>query len=214
MRKDARCTAVYGRRGSGKTTLVKGLIKSSDRLVVFDPMGEYARAPGFRRAVSVAGVLVHLKSGWGRGFRIAYDAGGAYINRLHSLSLLLWQAQEPYDRGADRRKLTLVVEEMNLGYPASGLPRGQDAFTRLVLQGRHRGIEVVGVTQRPALVSANFRSNVAETYVFPLEDEIDVAVILKKIGRAREADLRALRDFTYLRLAQGRVEAGRVRASG
>lgn len=214
MKKDARCIAVYGRRGSGKTTLVKGLVKSSNRLVVFDPMGEYARLSAFCRAVSVGGVLAYLKNGWRGGFRIAYDVPGQYLARLHALSELLWQAQAPYDAGVDARKLTLVVEEMNLAYPASGLARDQDAFTRLVLQGRHRGIEVVGVTQRPALVSPNFRGNVAETYVFPLEDEIDVAVMLRKIGRAREAELRALRDFHYLWLAQGRVEPGRVRARG
>lgn len=211
MNKHERCTAIYGRRGSGKTTLVKQLVGDRPRLVVFDPMGEYARTAGFRRVASVAGVLAQLKAGWGSGFRIAFDVQGDYAEQLHSLAVLLWQAQEPYDAGRDCRPITLVVEEMNLGYPATSQRRNLDGFTHACLQGRHRGLEVIGVTQRPALVHPNFRGNAAVSYIFALEDEGDVAVMLKKLGRKHDAQLRGLADFAYLRIEAGQVSVGQVR---
>jgi hypothetical protein len=209
--KDAKCTAVYGRRGSGKSTLVKGLIRHCRRLVVFDPMGEYARLPGFRGAATVREIQAGLARAWDRGFRLALVPERNHEMALHALSDLLWKVQVQYDAGRDDRKITLVVEEMNLGFPNRPTRPGRDAFQRLILQGRHRGIEIIGVTQRPALVSPNFRSNTAESYFFALEDEADINIVMRKIGRARAAEYRALPNHTYLHVAGGQVIKGRNR---
>ncbi|MET4701980.1 DNA helicase HerA-like ATPase [Constrictibacter sp. MBR-5] len=206
--KDARCIAVFGRRGAGKSTLVKSLVAGAGRLVVFDPMGEYARMPGYRRAASVGEVRKILRASWGRGFRVAFVPEREHVKALHSLSALLWGAQIAYDDGRDTRKLLLVVEEANLGFPNRPMRPGEDAFLRLILQGRHRGIEIIAVTQRPALVSPNFRSNAAETYCFALSDEIDLSTMRRMVGKAREAELRAMPVHHYFRVSNGTVERG------
>ncbi len=202
--KDARCIAVYGRRGSGKTTLVQSLLADCQRVVCFDPLGQYAREFRWPGAASLQQVHSLVQMGWRDGFRIAYTPAMDYVGALHSLSLYLWHAQEPYDRGRDRRKLVLVVEEMNLSYPARQLPSDLGGFPRLVLQGRHRGIEIIGVTQRPALVSADFRGMVAESYVFPLGWDEDRRVF----GRSLAPAIGALANHHYLRVVDGRAEPG------
>ena len=58
--KDARRIGVYGASGSGKSTLVKAMIGKAPRVVVFDPMDEYARALRFHRVTTLAGVHLNL----------------------------------------------------------------------------------------------------------------------------------------------------------
>lgn len=209
MVKDAACIAVYGRRGSGKSTRTKSMIGGHKRVVVFDPQGEYGGLPGFRRCTTLAGVLGAVKAGWRSGFRVAYMPRGDFPRMLHGVCRMLWVAQAPYERGQDRRKVLLVVEEMNLAYPAARLPSEFYGMSRAVLQGRHRGIEIIGVTQRPALVSADFRGQVAETYVFPLSTSHDFKAVCEVYGKEHEPALRALEPHRFLRFVDGQVKPGR-----
>lgn len=207
--KDAGCLGVWGRRGSGKTTCVKALLKVRPRVICFDPMRDYAPGGRWRRADTLGGVLDHLKATWHGSFRISYVPPGDHVAALSRLADLCWQAQAPYDEGRDTRQLTLVVEEMNLSCPSYPLPREYQGFSRAVLQGRHRGIEIIGVSQRPALVSKDFRAQLTESYVLPLADVDDQAAILRQIGRQHADQLRALKPHHYIRFAEGEVSTGR-----
>ena len=198
MRKDATITAVYGRRGTGKSTLVKSILRDRSRVVVFDPTGEYARLRGYAAAATIAAVRDHMKQGWKRGFRIAYVPRWDHIGELHDLTEFVWAAQAPYDDGRDHRQVTLVVEEANLAMPASQLPRDKGGIVRAILQGRHRGIEIIGVTQRPALVHPNFRGNAAETWLFALEDYNDIGTVRRWLGDGVADQLKGLPVFTAL----------------
>jgi hypothetical protein len=204
----ADCIAIWGRRGSGKTTLTKKLLGGHRRVIVFDPMAEYAGA-GFRRCDSLEAVLRALKAGWGRGFRIAYVPSGDFPRMLHGLATLIWHAQSPYQTGADRRELLFVVEEMNLGYPATKLRADYSGMTKITLQGRHRGISIIGISQRPAGVSADFRGMVAETYVLPLSTALDLRAVTDVYGREHDRALRALRPHAWLRFLDGQVITGK-----
>jgi hypothetical protein len=183
MRKDAQRVGVYGRSGSGKSYHVKrSLLAGRGRVVVFDPMDEYA-AERFRRADTLAAVLAELRRGWGTGFRIAYvPPAGREPEYLHRLSVLLAQAQAPYLAGRDGRKLTLVVEELNLSFPVGGLPRELSGFGELCSRGRHYGIELVGVSQRVAEVGTRFRGNTDRAYIFGQADHTSRRTILQMIG--------------------------------
>ncbi|MCG8696312.1 MAG: hypothetical protein MI806_34265 [Minwuiales bacterium] len=200
---------ITGRRGSGKTTQVQQRLRGRRRIVVFDPVDEYGRDHRFGRADTLRGVLKRLKAGWSRGFKIAYVPRGDPVKALHGLSMVIWQAQQPYADGRDRRKITLVAEELNLGFPATQLPKDLGGFRLLTLQGRHRGVEIVGVTQRPAEISATFRGQVSDTWVFPLGEEIDIQRVLKQIGRKHETVLRHLRDHHFIKYSGGQVTFGK-----
>jgi|SRR5579883_235726 len=196
MIKDARCVAVFGRRGSGKTTRTRALVEGCPAVICFDPLGQWSREFGYCPVGNLSLLHSLLREGWSSGFKIAFTPDAPdYPAALHELSTYLWHVQQPYERGRLRRKLTLVVEEMNLSVPVHALPAAQRGFLQLVLQGRHRGIEIIGVSQRPALVSADFRANVSETYVFALGYPEDARIF------RRAGDATALPNHAFIRIS-------------
>jgi DNA helicase HerA-like ATPase len=210
--KDADRIAVFGRSGSGKSTLTKTMLRDRDRVVVVDPMEEYARARGFVRADRVAQVLVHLRRSWSRSFRIAFvPAAMREPSELHALSLVLLQAQAPYYEERDDRKLTLVVEELNKAFPVAALPRELYGFGEVCSRGRHYGIEVIGVSQRPAEVNTRFRGNTTASYWFALAEAVDETAAARALGRTHAARLRQFPTGRYLRFAAGEVTEGSTR---
>ena len=92
---------------------------------------------------------------------------------------------------------------MDLSVPNHATPKGMGGFKRLVLQGRHRGVEVIGVTQHPALVPTWFRINCAERYLFALGVE-DHAVM----GTRYRDELARLTPHRFIRFADGAATSG------
>jgi len=209
--KDAKVYLVCGRRGSGKTTRARALCHRARRVVCFDPMREYGHL-GFREVHTLSDLRAAMRWAWRGGFRIAYvPIGGNEIEALHHLSRFLWRVQRPYEVGADPQKLTLIVEEMSLSFPARPLSPTVGGFVQAVNQGRHVGLDIIGVTQRPAEVSGTFRGNAAEIYIFPLAAAIDRQSILQILGREYGEALRQLQPHSYLKFADGEVTKGRNR---
>ena len=206
--KDAKCIMVVGRRGSGKTTKVKQLIAGRRRVIVFDPRDEYGHE-GAARFEKLEPFRRHLAAWWGAGFRAAFVPQAGYEpEALDLLVRFLWQCQAPYEAGQDDEKLTLVVEEMDLSFPVRELPRELGGMRQVCNQGRHVGLEVIGVTQRPAGISSVFKGNAAETYIFPLAWPADQDAILPMIGRDRRPELAGLAEHHYIRIANGVIEQG------
>lgn len=212
MIKDARCLALYGCRGSGKSTRAKQLLREHPRVIAFDPMAEYAEH-GFKEVATIKGVKDALKSQWQRDFKISYVPNGDMMSRLHYLAELIWHVQKPYGDGQDARKVLLVIEEANMGYPNQKMPPQFFGAQKLVLQGRHRGIGIMAITQRPALVSADLRGNVDEVYVFQQSQQLDINAITGVIGKEREAAIRALKPHEYLHWNRGAIVAGKNKLS-
>lgn len=204
--------AIYGRRGAGKTTRARAMVDGCRRLVVFDPMDEYSSAAGCRKIGNLAELKRAMRLGWRQGFRLALPCDRAWPARLHALCLLLWQAQEP----ASAPPLWLVVDELSLSYPARPLPDQLWGMPRLVLQGRHRRIGIVGIAQRPAQVSADFRGNVHRLVTFALPSSIDRQVVLQQLGAERAAELAALEPHNFLELDHqtGKVRRGANQGHG
>lgn len=212
MKKNAEIVAVFGRRGSGKSTLTRELLMRHARIVVFDPIGDYARMPGFKGCAHVGELATALNRSRGaRGFKLAYTPpAGREAEALHHVAEMLWQLQRGYFEERDAREAMLVVEEMDLSFPANGLRAELGGFKRAILQGRHAGINIVGVTQRPALVSPTLRSNARRSYIFALADHVDYAAMGRQIGPEHVAELRALKPFHYLMFEDGQLTRGRT----
>lgn len=210
MRKDAPLIAVYGRRGSGKTTRVKALVKDAPAVLVFDPRDEYAGELGMRRVSGdgpewPAELVRAIQADWqGRPWVAFVPRPGSEAEQLHRVAALLWRIQARYEAGEDDRQFTLVIEEMDLGYPVHKLPADLDGMPRLCNQGRHAGISIIGVTQRPANVSATFRGNVEKMYIFALAWGGDQQTILQMIGANRREQLIALETHQYIYIDNGK----------
>lgn len=196
-------------RGSGKTTRARHLVASSPRVVAFDPLAEWATFPGFTSCERLRELVTVLKRSWRR-FRVAYvPAPGQIAAQLHGVATVLWQAQAPFPRCPP---LTLVVDELDQGFPVRQLPAELDGMATVVLRGRHRGLEVVGISQRPALVSLSFRGNCAAQYIHALAAQQDRQAVLALIGRQHAGQLAELRPHEYLEAHGGTVTLGHNRA--
>lgn len=198
----AEVACIFGRRGSGKTTLARRLVAPWRRLIVWDPLGEWATFRGLAKVQDLRELLAQLKRQWSRGFRLSLVGGaGDLVAHLDGLARLIWAAQAPYPGCGP---LALVVDEANLGLPVHKLPRGMAGMSRLVLQGRHRGVAVLAVSQRPALVSLDLRANAHRTLAFALPAPQDQRALSAQFGRHAD-QLGALPDFCCLQEANGRV---------
>lgn len=178
MTRQAPVVAVFGRRGTGKTTLAMRLVRPAARVVVFDPIGEWAMLPEFVGARDLASVRRTLAALWRSGFHLAYvppclDPPA----ELAALANLLWRCGDV----TPPRPLTLVVDEAQASLPVHrGLRHA--ATSRLVFQGRHRALGLLTICQRPASLSADVRGQLSELYCFALPFGLDRRAVGQIIG--------------------------------
>lgn len=206
---EAEFIGIYGRRMSGKSTCAKAMIAARKRVIVFDTLGEYARELGYTRCATVGDVREAMIAGWKSGYRIAFVPSSDLAKQFHHLAHFLWEARARYEGRRESDLLTVVVEEANLAIPNRQMAAGQAAAMRLALQGRHRGIGGILVSQRPALVSADIRSQCAQVYFFGLTDPLDVQAVDRLCGRGWGAKAQALPSHSYLRWSNGSITMGK-----
>jgi DNA helicase HerA-like ATPase len=79
----------------------------------------------------------------------------------------------------------------------------------VINQGRHFGIEVIGVTQFPAQISTTFRANTAQLFIFALGSEEHQKAMLRLIGRDWKETLRALPNHSCIHMQNAQSRAYR-----
>ncbi|MBG53999.1 MAG: hypothetical protein CML99_16530 [Rhodobiaceae bacterium] len=222
MIKDAALVAVYGPRGSGKSTLVRALIDPRQNVIAFDPIADYAQMRGWeavqmtghagedRKRLSAAAKRA-LKRKKFRMAAVPFD--GQEDVCLHNLALWMFDLQRGYREGRLREKLTLVIEEMDLSFPVSKLPKEMFAMAKLCNQGRHWGLEAIAVTQFPQQISKTFRNNATVTYAFKLPDTPRRAVE-ENMADADKPALRGLKKYEFVQLSIDGMKRGKTLASG
>lgn len=199
---------VWGASGSGKSSYVKQRLKTVKRLIVFDPLDEYAQALRIRRCETANEVLKAARENW-NGFRIAYvPPAGKEPRALHQLSLLIFEMQKPFKEKGRGAGLTLVVEEMNLSFPLHGESKAR-GFADVCSRGRHFGITTYGLSQRIAEVSTRFRGNCTESVVLRQQGPRDIKAATDAIG-GNDAQVRALKNLDYLHERNGDISPGRI----
>lgn len=222
MIKDAALVAIYGRRGSGKSTLTRALVDDRQNVVVFDPIADYAEMRGWEpvqladnEAVSRKRLNAAAKAALRRKkFRLAViPQADEEIACLHILASWLFDLQAGYREGRFREKVTLIVEEMDLSYPVHKLPKGMGGMAKLCNQGRHWGLEAIGVTQFPQQVSKTFRNNTSYTYAFRLPDTPRRAVE-ENMNDGHKPTFRNLKQFEFIELSGDQMRVGKTLRSG
>lgn len=164
--RDGKHVGVFGKTGSGKSALTFEWTREAERLFVFDPKGSWAKQPGFEVLKHFSQVKPFLDDMGDGAFKVVYTPEALKApKRLSTLSLMLMDLQEPYFWGRKHKKLTLVADELADGFPLS-LPSGVPGFAELCQKGREYGVNVVGITQRPASVHPAFRGNLTRIASF------------------------------------------------
>lgn len=208
-RSDAGRIAVWGSSGSGKSTYVQRRIANARRVVVFDPMAEYEKCDRARR---LDDIRLLMEANW-TAFRIAYRPPvGKEAEALSKVCFGLLKAQEPFLAGQSKRRLTLVVEELNLSFPVHGGATKCPGFAEICSRGRHSGITVIGISQRAKEVSKRFRGNCTEAVTFMQFDEGDAKAAAESV-RCRFNQIPS-EPLHYIRRSGAKVTTGKLLFSG
>lgn len=154
-------TAVWGGRGSGKTTKARELLRAHKiaRAVILDPVAEVGKA-------SAREVIDALEAGSPR-----------VVLRSSSRAELLATIYAAFLWSRKDRPLYLVCDEA----PAY-LDRTTDALNKIMFQGRHRAFGMMLIGQRPTSVDAAIRSQAATTYWLRLTDHRDQQIAAQSLG--------------------------------
>ena len=191
---------IFGASGSGKTTKARELTGKLGRIVYFDPLQELARERGIKAFRDLESLKSALRKEFARGFRFAFCPGfGDEISQLNDLCYFLVALQNGYMTGQHTAKMTLVVDELDLGFPSGMTQRDpKNGFAYLCRRGRHYGINLVGISQRPAQVDVCFRANCSGMYLFRHTDPIDFDIGVKMLGREYRETFRKLDNYQYI----------------
>jgi DNA helicase HerA-like ATPase len=180
---------VVGRKGSGKSTLVRAIMEGYPRVFVIDTMEEYGAEDGFTVAADFSESLaaVNQAAETPGKFRISLradiDDGDDLVSLVYTVPNCL-----------------LVVEETAFYCSPAYLP---PALSRMVRTGRHREIDQIYVTQRPAAVSRDLTAAADIVVSFQAHEPRDLAYFRALAGDDGER-VRNLPRFKVL--AWGQVE--------
>lgn len=171
--------AYVGATGSGKGVSVREYLakQKPKRLLVWDPLGEYGGACSLVTS-DLAAVANACRAPT---FTVAFFPGAnakKFGPKFDLFCRIAWSAGNA----------EVLVEELSDVTTASLAPQ---PWARLVRQGRHRGLRLIGCTQRPAKVDKDFLGNVTYCRVFQLSWPDDYEV-MAKVVRAPKADVEAL----------------------
>lgn len=193
--------------GSGKTYFVKKhLLRGQNRLVIFDPEEEFCNEPGFELIDDMDKLKAVLRQKWDSDFRIAFVPENQFEERdLSAVSHLIEQIQEPYKKGDRSKKIMLIIDELSLSFK-NPFKEKYSGFARICSRGRKRGIDVIGISQRPANVSTDFRSSCDSIISFRLYQPTDLDAMRKVMGPQAESAIQQLPEYSHVIFKSGAFE--------
>lgn len=183
-RHDAPVVVVLGRRGSGKTTLVKSRLDAFSRVLIVDPEHEYTGE-----------TYTDLGALWAdvRGastFRAVYRPTRGVVSDVEIAAVDIL-AQIALEVG----NVLLVIDEADR-YVVAG--KNLSPYLRLCVdQGRHRGVGICAIARRPARLSKDLIENASALFLFHTHGAHSRAY-LADIIEGDAADLSKLRTGEYL----------------
>lgn len=175
---------IFGKRGSGKTTLTQSLIQDEARLIIFDPLHEY-NAFG-KTFIDNDDLISYLKDKSDTFFRITYqpDLPSENFDFICEVVYCL------YD-------VVFVCEEVDIG------TRGLTGFTpppleRLICQGRHKNISIIAITRRSPEIPKMLTSQASKIISFCQHEPNDIEYLTKATNKDFADRLKGLKDYQYL----------------
>lgn len=202
--------AIYGKTGTGKTTLARSFIGNAPRVVVFDPTRQWQSFPGFETVATLRDLTERLANNYAS-FRVAYSPprGADTPAYLAKACEIIMHYQLEQNAREDFGGVMLVVEEMAASYSNAAQERSDLGVVKeMILQRRHANVAIVGVSQRPQNVGTNYRDNVDQTCSFALGSARAQAEVIDKVktyGAQWPARLMALPRFHYLNVTDDSV---------
>jgi len=197
MNNEKKVILIIGKRGSGKSYLVKKMIAELRRLLVYDIMSEYRGGIVFGTET-----MTEFRSFWGwtykKDFRFIYRP----IQPKEEIDYL---ARLVFALG----NMTFVVEEIDSICSAYDLP---ETFSKIIARGRHRNISLIGVTPAPFGIHRDLTRQAKEIYVFDTNEPRDRVYLRGLLGKEIDSKLDALGQYEYVKWEDGvdQLEIGKA----
>lgn len=179
-----------GKKGSGKTTLVKECLREHSRVLAFDINGEYRPEDGLAVVWGFEECLEAME-------RI--EPGETFAYSLRCVDDEEHDAVEDY---LDLMRVAfelpgtlLVLEECNNYCSSATLPW---ELARLVRQGRHREIDQYYVARRPSELHRDLTANSDFVVTFRQEEPRDVLYLRERMGPELAERARTLADYQII----------------
>lgn len=189
--------AVLGASGSGKSAWIKRQFAKHRRIIIWDAMHEYG-AHGV--VVSELARMCEIIAA-GKQFAIVFQPVTDTAKRQQQFDMFCRIALAAGN-------LLLVVEELRFVTTPSRAPVG---WAQVCLTGRHKGLKVIGASQRPASIDKDFLGNATVIHVGRLVYPEDVRAVSRasQIPEAQIADLKPL-DWIEKDMTAGKFSRGRL----
>jgi len=162
---------ISGQRGSGKSYFAKKLAASLPRCLIWDSLGEYQADTRIYELEELGDFLTKDQQN-PRLFTVAFDSYEPDVT-------FPWFCRLALARGS----VYVVMEELDLLATPQYCPPD---FARLIKYGRHFGIQLVGISRRPAEVSRLFTSQASRFVIFSQREPRDLQYFRSLIGNAAD----------------------------
>ena len=189
MTDEKKITIVIGKRGSGKSVLVKHLIRETQRLVIYDIMTEYKHGVCFGQE-DLDELLTFWHKVYRGEFRILYRP-------LKVKEEIEWLARGVYVLG----DITFVVEEIDAVCTAWVMP---EWLSYCVQRGRHKNIELIGVTPAPFGINRDLTRQAKRIIVFNTNEPKDLDYLAALLGSDVKRLVPALGAYEFMEWNDGR----------
>ncbi len=165
------------------------------RIVIFDALGDFQGKVFHDLSKLEKAISSHFTD-----FTFIFVPKYGYeVQQLDKISYMLARLQSGYKAGQHSAKMTLLVDELDLSFPTGiKIKQPDHGFGFLCCRGRHFGINIIGITQRTAMVDTSFRGNLSDMYVFRQSEPIDINKSCEILGRDYRPALQDLCDFEYI----------------
>lgn len=200
---------IFGKRGAGKTTMIRGSLHQCEGpVVVIDILGNY-KQPRNAKGERVSPFYVECEN-----TSQAIDAIASYVRApKEEKKIIVVQAQDP-DVTIDfisatlweAHQGTLVLDEAD-GFDLNSAP----FFDWLVRYGRNRNVHILTGCRRPAEISRNITAGANRLYAFRTQEPRDIDYFEKTIFGKRAEELMQVEPYSGLFIDYDRLEIGRFR---
>ncbi|MBA7495392.1 hypothetical protein ES702_05974 [subsurface metagenome] len=179
---EKKVSLILGKRGSGKSYLVKKILQKNKHFVVFDTLGEYTDGVTFQE-------LPKLLEFWekfiDKNFRLIYQPLRPK-EEFEDICRLVWACGD----------LTFVVEEIDTFCGSFDLP---EHFAHIIQRGRHKDITLIGISQRPYGINRLLSSQAKEMCIFNTTEPRDLDYLKNYIEQGGVEQLKNLKEYQYLK---------------
>lgn len=174
---DAKIVAVIGASGMGKSSYIKGeLLKNYSQLLVWSPLEETDDYKSFCGGVVVSKItdlVAKIKAGERA---IVYYPRGSdkeVKTQFDRFCRCVWECKNAH----------VLIEELSRVTMASWAP---PAWKNLSTAGRHKGLTLIGTSQRPANIDKDFLGNCTEIRCYRVNYDTDAKVMADALNLRTE----------------------------